>query len=248
MDRESYKSGLISPIITPRFVPTCTSELMHFLGKLASKYDLHIQSHISENKEEILWVSEIHPECKSYSDVYEKHGLLNDKTIMAHAVYLTPEEKSTFVNNRVGIAHCPLSNIGLNSGFMPVRELLERGVKIGLGTDVSGGYSPSMLNAMRMAIAASSVYTVNHQIPSLNFKNAFYLATLGGSQLINSEQYLGNFVVGKNFDALLVDPTCQDSPFDVFDETLEQIFEKFIYLGDDRNIKEIYVQGKQINY
>jgi len=154
--RPSFKNGLVIPVVTPRFVPTCTVELMQGLSALAKQYDLPIQSHISENKGEIEWVKELHPECTSYADVYDKYGLLSSKTIMAHAIYLAEEEKKLFVERGVGVSHCPLSNIALNSGFMCAQDMT--GIKMGLGTDVSGGYSPSMLSSMRSAMMASTVH------------------------------------------------------------------------------------------
>jgi len=242
--RESYKNGLIVPVITPRFVPTCTVELMRGLGDLAKEYNLPIQSHISENRGEVEWVKQLHPDCKSYADVYDTYGLLNNKTIMAHAIYLTDEEKKLFIQKGVGISHCPLSNIALHSGFMCLREMPD--LKVGLGTDVSGGYSPSMLTAMRSAIVAATVHYCSGEKCYMKWEEAFHLATMGGAEVIGESSKLGNFEPGKEFDALVVDPEVENSPFDVFDATPLEIFEKFIFLGDDRNIVEIYVKGKKV--
>lgn len=108
------------------------------------------------------------------------------------------------------------------------------------------GYSPSMLNAIRNALVTGTVHTCYNGAASLNFKEAFFLATVGGSQVIGCEDKLGNFMPGKEFDALVIDPECPDSPFDVFEDTNLEIFEKFIHLGDDRNIDKIYVKGKDV--
>ena len=150
-------NGLVTPIVTPRFVPSCTGELMRALGALADKYNVPIQSHISENKDEIAWVAALHPECKSYADVYKQHGLWNKQTIMAHGCHLTEDEVKLCKEDAVGISHCPNSNFSLCSGWLDVRRLIDAGVKVGLGTDVAGGYSSSMLDAMRQAIIASTV-------------------------------------------------------------------------------------------
>jgi len=247
--RDSYKEGLITPTITPRFVPSCTPELMEGLAKLAEKYSLPIQSHISENREEVLWVKGLHGGL-SYAGVYDKFGLLTKKTIMAHAVYLTEDEKLLLKEKEVGIAHCPLSNIALDSGFMSFRDITSHKLKVGLGTDVSGGYSPSMLSAIRSALVAGTVHHVlGEEKPpptSLSWKEAFHLATVGGSEVIGCEDKLGNFIPGKEFDALLIDPLTPNSPFDIFEETPMQTFEKFIFLGDDRNIVKIFVKGKEL--
>eukprot|EP01126_Amoeba_proteus_P044723 TRINITY_DN4984_c0_g1_i7.p1 TRINITY_DN4984_c0_g1~~TRINITY_DN4984_c0_g1_i7.p1 ORF type:complete len:221 (-),score=43.51 TRINITY_DN4984_c0_g1_i7:26-688(-) len=219
---------------------------MRGVAELAAKYQLPIQSHISENRDEVAWVKSLHPSCQSYADVYDQFGLLTDKTIMAHAVYLTKEERDLFVSKGVGIAHCPLSNMALNSGFMCVRDMLGSGIKVGLGTDVSGGYSPSILSSIRTSLIASTVHHVSGGIKPLTWQEGFFLATVGGSRVIGCGDKLGNFLVGKEFDAIVVDPYCEDSPFDVFHETVLEIVEKFIYLGDDRNIVNVYVKGSEV--
>jgi len=267
----SKKTDLLTPVITPRyyssilhshvelmslssfnsfrFAPTCTSTLMQRLGALAREHDLPIQSHISENKDEIAWVASLFPEQSSYAEVYAAHGLLNAKTIMAHGVWLTDAEVALLNKHGAGVSHCPLSNICLASGHMPLRELLAKGVKIGLGTDVSGGYSPSMLHAMRDAITVSTTVYVerNQDAKPLNHSEAFYLATLGGAKLIGIDHTIGNFVAGKDFDALVIHPRAKGSNFDVFDfDDLAGEFEKFCYLGDDRNIEQVFVKGRKI--
>jgi len=243
-----FRTGLVKPVITPRFAPSCSSELMRELGKLAHKHDLPIQSHISENTDEVKWIKELFPNQKSYAEVYLAHGLLTPNSIMGHGVYLTKEELKLFKEIGATVSHCPLSNSVLYSGFMSVRLLQENGVRISLGTDVAGGPSPSMLEAIRHAIMTSSVHSViNHQ-KNLTFKEAFYLATLAGAEALRIENLVGNFITGKEFDALLIDPYASDSPFDIFEDTIEQIFEKFIFLGDDRNIHKMFVQGKEIKH
>jgi len=239
---------------------------MEGLARLAEQYDLPIQSHISENKKEVAWVSEDLHKGVSYAGVYDQFGLLTPKTIMAHAIYLTEEEKKLLSLRQVGIAHCPLSNIALDSGFMGFRDIHSYGIKVGLGTDVSGGYSPSILAAIRSALVAGTVHHLlltdtasngtngnhssnenGHPHASLNWMEAFHLATLGGSEVIGCGDKLGNFLPGKEFDALLIDPLHPNSPFDIFEELPMQVFEKFIYLGDDRNIVKIFVQGKELS-
>ncbi|HEX9027294.1 MAG TPA: amidohydrolase family protein, partial [Clostridium sp.] len=135
---EKYK--LVKPIITPRFVPSCTSYLMKELGNIAMKNNLPVQSHLSENLSEIDWVKELHPECENYGDTYNKFNLFGQtKTIMAHCVHLTEEEINTIAKNEVVIAHCPTSNVNLSSGIAPISKLLRKNIKIGLGSDIAGG-------------------------------------------------------------------------------------------------------------
>jgi guanine deaminase len=245
------ESDLVVPCITPRFVPTCTSELMLGLAAIAKEFNLPIQSHLSENKNEISWVQQLHPESETYSHVYYDHGLLNKNTIMAHCIHLEPKERELLREQQVGISHCPNSNFCLHSGVMNVRRLVQEGFeKIGLGTDCAGGYSPSLMDSMRQALIASKVIhiesrneTAKEQFDALHYYHVFYLATLGSAKVLNLDHKLGNFEVGKEFDALVIDM----SGIDLFDHDDEYTrFEKFIYLGDDRHIKQVYVQGKQV--
>jgi len=136
----------------------------------------------------------------------------------------------------------------LSSGLCPIRKLLQSGIKIGLGTDVSGGYSSSILEAMRHAFMMSKcVNFTQSDLKPLSYEELFYLATLGGAQALNIDKEVGNFEVGKEFDALHVDLSSVSSPIDLFPgEDLFQIVQKFILLGDDRNIVQVYVQGKKV--
>ncbi|EGF84379.1 hypothetical protein BATDEDRAFT_8571 [Batrachochytrium dendrobatidis JAM81] len=254
--QDTIKSSLITPVITPRFVPTCTSDLMQKLGSLAAKHNLPIQSHLSETPGEIQWVKELHPDCQTYSDVYDRHGLFTSKTIMAHCVHLNQHERDLLKAREVGISHCPSSNFCLHSGVFNLRRLVNEGhSKIGLGTDVAGGYSSSLMDAMRQAIIASKVIHVNMDTTvyePLTFSEAFYLATLGGAKVMALEHTIGNFMPGKSFDALLIDTASPipgvESGMDIFahDDAMS-IFEKFIYLGDDRNIVTVFVQGHVVS-
>uniref|UniRef100_H3ATH0 Guanine deaminase n=1 Tax=Latimeria chalumnae TaxID=7897 RepID=H3ATH0_LATCH len=240
----------VKPIVTPRFVPSCTKDLLMKLGLLVKKNDTHVQSHISENRGEVELVKNLFPDCKSYSEVYDKYHLLTNKqTVMAHGCYLSDKELKLFKHRGAAISHCPNSNISIFSGLLDVRNVLNHKVKLGLGTDVAGGYSASMLDAVRKALDISKILTI--QTPSyetLTFKEVFRLATLGGSQALGLDNIIGNFEVGKEFDAVLIKPNVPASPFDVFAEDsceniAKDIIQKFIYLGDDRNMTEVYVAG-----
>ncbi|XP_029059618.1 guanine deaminase isoform X2 [Monodon monoceros] len=213
---------------------------------------LQRNSHISENHDEVKAVKNLYPGYKNYTDVYDKNNLLTNKTVMAHGCYLSEEELDLFRERGASISHCPNSNLSLSSGLLNVPEVLKHGVKIGLGTDVAGGYSSSMLDAIRRAVMVSNVLSVNKiNAKSLTLKEVFRLATLGGSQALGLDRQIGNFEVGKEFDALLINPKASDSPIDLFygdfvGDISEAIIQKFLYLGDDRNIEEVYVGGKQV--
>ena len=127
----SLNSPLVKPIVTPRFAISCTNDLLKDLGDLA-KADptLAIQTHISENKHEVNFVQALFPECNSYAEVYDVHGLLTQRTILAHGVYLEEREMELMKSRGAGVSHCPTSNFNLNSGMARVGEMLDRGLKV----------------------------------------------------------------------------------------------------------------------
>ncbi|NWW65851.1 GUAD deaminase, partial [Ifrita kowaldi] len=249
----------VQPIITPRFGPSCTEDLLSALGDLAETHDLHVQSHISENEEEVKLVENMFPAYQNYTELYDKNKLLTSKTVMAHACHLSEEELKLFSLRGAAISHCPNSNFSLRSGVLNVRKVLEHNVKLGLGTDVAGGYSASMLDAIRKTIIASNSLQINKvNETGLTLEEAFQLATLGGSQALGLDDVIGNFEVGKEFDALLINTKASDSPFDLFSADDFEVIRTGLMIkkvngnamgqvrGDDRNISEVYVAGKQV--
>lgn len=237
-------SPLVTPIITPRFAISCDSELLTELGKLAAEYDLPIQSHLCENLNEIGFTMSLFPNSVNYTSVYADHGLLNDRTIMAHCVHMKDEELDLMKEKNAGISHCANSNFNLKSGMADVRKMLNKDIKVGLGTDVAGGYSPSILEALRSSRTAS---VARNMETSLIVAELFYLATVGGARVMELDDKIGNFEVGKEFDAILVNTQVENTPIDVFDhDSVETQFEKYLFVGDDRNNEKIYVQGKEV--
>ncbi|KAF8966201.1 hypothetical protein BGZ46_000413 [Entomortierella lignicola] len=235
---------LVTPIITPRFAISCNSELLTELGKLAKEYDLPIQSHLCENLNEIGFTMSLFPKSSNYTAVYADHGLLNERTIMAHCVHMKDEELDLMKEKNAGISHCANSNFNLKSGMADVRKMLSKDIKVGLGTDVAGGYSPSILEALRASRSCSVARNVD---TTLLVPELFYLATVGGARVMELEDTIGNFEVGKEFDAILVNTNVDNSPVDVFDhDTIETKFEKYLFVGDDRNNEKIFVQGKEV--
>lgn len=148
---------LICPIITPRYAPSCSSTLLYALGILARETSLPIQTHISENPSELELVADLFPDYDSYAAVYDGHHLLTPRSVLAHAVHLSPAERALIKKRGSKISHCPVSNSCISSGLCPVRQFLDDGIEVGLGTDVSGGYSPSVLVAAREAAIVSRV-------------------------------------------------------------------------------------------
>ncbi|KAF8163613.1 hypothetical protein B0H34DRAFT_651932 [Crassisporium funariophilum] len=271
----SSNEPLVQPVLTPRFAISCTPDLLSSLGELAASEPLlRIQTHISENPSEVAYTRALFPTAPSYAGVYDMFGLLRDNTILAHAVHLTEDEVDLIKERGAGISHCPTSNFNLSSGVAPIGYYLDKGIKVGLGTDVSGGFSLSILNAIQNASIAAKVLSFQSKSstpsePSLaaHFANRplpmptlLYLATLGGAAVCGLEKRVGSFAVGKSFDALLVNVRDEagnpgiwgmSDIDDVVGRTLEKkkeqldgFLERFLFGGDDRNIGKVYVQGR----
>ncbi|XP_060536788.1 guanine deaminase isoform X2 [Cylas formicarius] len=240
----SRNEDLVKPIITPRFALSLNMNEMAELGRIAANSDLHIQTHVSENREEVELVRDIFN--LSYAEVYDETSLLTKKTILAHGIYLTDDELKLISNRGSSIAHCPESNTCLKSGLCDVKRLHSFGVNVALGSDVSGGPLPSIIRAMRSALDVSVHLSFqNENYEPLTYREAFYLGTLGGAKALGIDDRVGSFEVGKEFDALIVDMATGSSSCDylVPCDPLE-LLQKFIYLGDDRNVLKVYVSGK----
>lgn len=237
------KYDLVKPIITPRFVPTCSEKLMKGLAKLAEKYNLKIQSHLSENEGEIEWVRSLHPEFDSYGGVYDGMGLLNENTIMAHTIHSSEDEIELLAKRSVFSAHCPNANYNLSSGIMPVRKFIDAGVRVGLGSDVGAGHQIGIYKVMSQAVQASKMkWRESGKVERcLTMSEAFYMGTKGGGEFFGK---VGSFEEGYSFDALVIDDEkLGDRSF----RSLEERLQRFIYCGDDRNIIKRYVAGKLLS-
>lgn len=237
---EKYKDEkLVKPIITPRFAPTSTEESLKMLGELAEEYNLPVQSHVDENIDEVKWVSELYPNSKNYLGVYEQYGLLNN-SVMAHAIYLNDDEIEIAKKNDVILVHCPDSNINVRSGIMPIRKYLNLGLKVGLGSDIAGGHKIGLNEAIVRAIQLSKLYSIEHpEYPALSVSEAFYLGTKAGGEFFGK---VGSFEEGYCFDALVI----EDDELIASRYSLEDRLERFLYIGDDRNIIARYVEGKKL--
>ena len=233
------------PIITPRFIPSCTDGLMEELGRIRGRYSLPVQSHLSENPAEVKTVQELCPDAAFYGDAYDRFGLFGKEgnTVMAHCVYSTPEEIGRMKDNGVWVAHCPSSNMNIASGIAPVRRYLKTGLRVGLGTDVAGGNSISMFRAVTDAVQVSKMYWryLDREAWPLTFPESFYLATAGGGSFFGRA---GSFEEGYEFDAVVLDdsvsPCARRLPVR---ERLERAF----YLELDREgIVMKFAAGKRI--
>ncbi|KAJ3008026.1 hypothetical protein HKX48_008815 [Thoreauomyces humboldtii] len=238
---------LLTPVITPRFIPTCTPELLKGLGDLARKHNVPVQSHLSESKDEVAFVSSLHPGEGTDTAIFERAGLLTQRTVMAHSIYLTSEDTQILVEKGCGLAVCPISNYFFAGDSFPVKERMDAGLKCGLGTDIAGGYSPSILQNIRtMVMASRARNNRNPEAGVVDYKCGFYLATRGGAEVLGLKDIVGGFNVGMQFDACRV-RLGGGGPVDVFDgEDWERKFEKFVNLSDDRNFVEVYVAGRRV--
>ena len=233
----------VRPIVTPRFIPSCTPELLKACGEMARRYNLPIQSHLSENHDEIAWVKELEPESRHYADAYDRYGLLGQTpTVMAHCVWTDGDELEMLRQRGVMVAHCPTSNFNVASGLAPIRRFLDAGIAVGLGSDVSGGHDFSIFRMMVYAIKVSKMhYQRDKSCKFLTLSEAFWMATKSAGSFFGQ---VGSFETGYDFDALVID----DSELLIDDGySLLQRLERFVYIGDDRHITARYCQGRLID-
>ena len=232
----------IKPIITPRFTPSCTDELMNALGDIVKEYNLPVQSHLSENLKEIEWVKELCPDSNEYYETYKKYGLWNNKTLMAHCVHSSIEEIEAIKNDGVYVVHCPSSNENVMSGYAHIKKMIKMGVNVVLGSDIAGGDHLSMFENTSAAIRASKARNTldSGKTGFLTVKEAFYLATSAANKFFNE---LPGFSKGNKLHALVLDDSNLVSAKEL---TVEERFDRCIYLREDDAIKAVYSDGKKV--
>lgn len=233
--------GHIKPILTPRFTPSCTDTVMEFLGGLAKERGLRVQSHLSENTGEIAWVRELHPDCRYYWETYDKYGLWNAGTLMAHCVHSGPEEQAAMAQAGVIAVHCAASNVNLCSGTAPVREMIERGVTVAMGTDIAGGDQLSMARAMATSIRASKIRQIEGGDSFLTVPEAYYLASGAGHAALGGK---AGFQVGDALHAIVVDDGAMPAP--ARELSLLERFERALYLLERGHIRAVYSDGRKV--
>ncbi len=245
LDEISTKYQNTYPILTPRFTPSCTDELMQGLSVLQQQYDVPVQSHLSENPDEISWVKELCPDTKNYADAYAQFGLFGGsaKTVMAHCVYCDDDEMDMMNQNGVFVAHCPASNSNIASGIAPIRRYLDSGLKVGIGSDVAGGNTLSLFSTIVEAIKVSKLYyrLVNKDAKPLKFTEAFYMATKGGGEFFGK---VGSFESGFEFDAVIIDDSVLPHPQSL---SVSERLERCVYQsGDLSGLTAKFVRGKKV--
>ncbi|MCF0238272.1 MAG: amidohydrolase family protein [Sphaerochaetaceae bacterium] len=230
-------------IITPRFVPTCSDELLTKLGEIAKEKNLPIQSHLSENPMEIKWVKELQPTSTCYGHAYERFGLMTNKTIMAHGVWPSETEYDLLKKTGCFIAHSPESNMNLASGIAPLRSYLNKGINIGLATDVAGGSSLSMIKAMTLAIQNSKLYWryIDNKCKPISFTEGFWLGTKAGGSFFGK---VGSFEEGYDGDFIVLDDDIKNES--ILKLTPAQRLEFYCYRHQEKEPVAKYVMGKQL--
>ncbi|MEI4768086.1 guanine deaminase [Psychrobacillus sp. FJAT-51614] len=252
---KSTKQG-VYPVVTPRFIPSCTDDALKGLGALAAKYDTHIQSHCSESDWEHGYVQERF----NKNDAFALHdfGLLSEKSVMAHCNFLNDNDADLFVETGTAVSHCPVSNAYFANSVIPIAHLHSKGVEIGLGSDISGGFSPSLFDNARQAVISSRMLEdgVNTSLPAdgrgvpnsrITINEAFYFATAGGGESLSLP--IGRLAENYAWDIQIIDINLPSARIPVFnsDEDLNDVFQKIMYLVRPENIREVWVQGEKVH-
>jgi len=239
--KEGFRCAL--PMITPRFTPSVTDDYMAELGKLAEREQLPMQSHLSENTDEIEWVKALCPDTRFYGESYARYGLFggNCPTVMAHCIYSGEEELQLMRENGVYIAHCPTSNENVIAGIAPAAKYLREGYLLGLGSDVAGGHTLNLFAVMTAAVQMSKLYwkCISDEQRPLNMPEAFYMATAGGGSFFGK---VGLFEPGYEFDAAVLNDRADASPIPF---TPEERLERYAYTGDGK-AEAKFVCGRKV--
>jgi len=236
--------GRLGYAITPRFALTSSSEQLAAAGRLAREFpDVWVHTHLAENMDEIEEIARLFPDSRSYLDVYEQHGLLRERAVFAHCLHMDAQDRTSMATAGGAAAFCPTSNLFLGSGLFDLSSMREAGIRCGLGTDVGGGTSLSLLKT------ASEAYKVLHlQEHALPAARALYLATLGAAQALYLDDKIGNFAPGKEADFVVLDFEGSNLTRrrTAAADTIEEKLFALITLADDRNIAATYVNGEAI--
>ncbi|TWI52823.1 guanine deaminase [Pseudomonas duriflava] len=240
-----HGKGRLHYAITPRFAPTSSPEQLSLAGKLLAEYpDVYMHTHLSENLKEIEWVKSLFPERSGYLDVYDHYKLLGPRSVFAHGVHLCDGECARLGETGSAVAFCPTSNLFLGSGLMNLPRLEQHKVNVGLGTDVGGGTSFSLLQTAQEAYKVMQLQGKN-----LHPFKAFYLATLGGARALRLDDRIGSFTQGNDADFIILD--YHATPLLSYRlkqaKNIEERLFALMMLGDDRTVKETYSMGVKVH-
>lgn len=238
-----HRAGRASYVITPRFSPTSSPEQLSALGALwAQNPSCLMQTHLSEQQDEIAWVRDLYPNARDYLDTYEAHGLLGARALYGHAIWLEPRERARLREVGAGLVHCPTSNCFIGSGLFDMAGLKASGLKIGLATDTGGGSSFSMLRTM-----ASAYEVAQLRGTALHPAQLWWLATQGSAQVLHADHLIGNIAPGLEADLVVIDPASTPAIAQAVaraENVWQELFAT-IMMGDDRAISAVWVAGAQ---
>ena len=239
---ESARFRKVRPIITPRFTPSCSDRLMEELGRIAKEHGLYVQSHLSENLQEIEWVRELHPDCSEYWETYDKYGLFGDHTVMAHCIWSSERERRAMREHNVLAVHCPDSNVNVCSGLFPVIRMLDEGTWVALGSDIAGGADYHMNRVMTGAIRTSKARRIQSGWKDrfLQVTEAYYLGTTAGATYFGAGK---GFSAGDRLHAIVVDESSFPENGNL---SLQERLERAVYLMDEKNIAAVFSDGEQV--
>ncbi|MCK4654445.1 MAG: guanine deaminase [Candidatus Cloacimonetes bacterium] len=232
-EKWNKKTELLEYVFSPRFAPVCSSQLMKMIGEFAQKNEAYIQTHLSENQDEIELVKKLFPKYKNYTEIYEKLGILGPKTLLGHGIHLDNEELEIIKNTESKIIHCPDSNFFLKSGVFPFEKIKKSGIDFALASDAAGGTSISMFNVMKMTCYRQDDYTVSPE-------EAFYYATLGGAKVLGKEDIIGSIEVGKDADIVFLKIPEQNK------YNCSELLSKLIYVNEEVEIISTLVAGRKV--
>lgn len=232
--------GQLEFVVTPRYAGNCSFDLLKRAGDFAKANDLYIQTHIAENGGELDYIKKKFPDFKNYTDIYDKAGLIGEKTILAHGIYLKDEEINIIKNSGAIIAHCPNSNRYLSSGVMPLDNYQKKDLKITLGTDIAGGFYKSIIEEAKEAVESSKTYKmfIDYNSEIVNPNQAFKLSNIEAAKSLGISSKCGNLEKGKNADFLIID----NIDFN-YKDTIERIIAKLIYTSSKSEIKHTFING-----
>jgi guanine deaminase len=239
-----HKRGRTLYAITPRFAGTSTPEQLEAAGTLWREHpDVLVHTHIAENKREVAWTAELFPDAKNYLDVYDRHGLIGRRAVLAHGIHLGEDELCRCHESGTALAHCPTSNLFLGSGLFRIGNVKDRKrpVHVGLGTDIGGGTSFSLLATMG---AAYEIAQLGGR--ALSAVEAFYLATLGAARALALDDRIGAIMPGREADMTILDPNA--TPLltlrNARASSVEDMLFALMMLGDDRAVRATYIAGQ----
>lgn len=245
--REKYdKQARLTYALTPRFAITSTEAQLDAIAKLKKEHiSMPVQTHVSENIEEVISTKKLFPWAKSYLDIYDSYGFLGKGSLMAHGIYLEEEEWKRLAETQTSLVHCPTSNLFLGSGLFNIQKCRDFNIPLALGSDVGGGISYSMLKT-----AAEAYKIARLQKLEFTARNAFYLLTLGGARALNQDKYIGNFEVGKEADLIVLKPFATPLLKERLKnvQNIDELLFVIMMLGDERNIHSVYLEGKEVKY